>query len=291
MGNLTKRIVAETGFQWANVGAAITDDGVILIDCPVRPTDSRKLQKELRSLSPLGIRYLISTDYHGDHSIGAAFVEGVTYIAPELVYQQIAKINEKRASSRAGIFVETLREQGFKEEAEEIAKAVIPLPKICFDDSLILHFPPLTFEIRRLGGHTPACSVVHIPEEGVLFTGDVVIQEPNPGMGDASLGQWIRALEWVEGVPVDHIVPGHGEVCGKDVVRRVKERFKLIRGNMEKLVHEGRTKDEAVASDSFEKLFWADSSRGSYWVQQRRDTFRRGLQRIYDEVKEEMGKS
>ena len=290
MRRLTKSIVVETGFQWANVGGVITEDGIILIDCPVRPTDSRKWQNELRSLSPLGIRYLISTDYHGDHSIGASFVEGVTYIAPQFVYDQIAKINEKRIASRAGVFVETLREQGFKEEAEEISKAVIPLPKICFEESLILHFPPLTFEIRRLGGHTPACSVVHIPEEGVLFTGDVVIQEPNPGMGDASLGQWIKALEWVESAPVDHIVPGHGEVCGKDVVRRVKERFKSIRENMEKLVHEGRTKDEAVVSDLFEKFFWADSSRGSYWAQQRRETFRRGLGRIYDEVKGEKGK-
>jgi cyclase len=290
MQRLTDRIVVETGFQWANVGAVITDDGIILIDCPVRPTDSRKWQEELRALSPLGIRYLISTDYHGDHSIGSAFVEGVTYIAPQLVYEQIAKINKKIIPSRAKTFVEPLKEQGFKEEAEEIAKAVLPLPKICFEDSIILHFPPLTFELKRLGGHTPACSIVYIPEENVLFASDVVIEQPNPGMGDASLSQWIKALEWIEGVPVDRIVPGHGEVCGKDVVRRLKERFKMIRGNMEKLVRAGQTKGEAVASDSFEKLFWADTSRGTYWVQQRKDTFRRGLERVYDEIRAEITK-
>jgi cyclase len=290
MQRLTNRIVVETGFQWANVGAAITDDGILLIDCPVRPTDSRKWQEELRALSPLGIRYLISTDYHGDHSIGSAFIEGVTYIAPQLVYEQIAKINEKIIPSRAKTFVEPLKEQGFKEEAEEIAKAVLPLPKICFEDSIILHFPPLTFEIKRLGGHTPACSIVYIPEENVLFASDVVIEQPNPGMGDASLSQWIKALEWIEGVPVDRIVPGHGEVCDKDVVRRLKERFEMIRGNMEKLVRAGQTKGEAVASDSFEKLFWADTSRGTYWVQQRKDTFRRGLERVYDEIKDEITK-
>lgn len=288
MQRLTERIVVETGFQWANVGAAITDDGIILIDCPVRPTDSRKWQNELRSLSPLGIRYLISTDYHGDHSIGSAFVEGVTYIAPQLVYEQIFKINKKLIPSRAKTFVEPLKEQGFPEEAEEIAKAVLPLPKICFEESIILHFPPLSLEIKRLGGHTPACSIVYIPEENILFASDVVIEQPNPGMGDASLSQWIKALEWIEGVPVDRIVPGHGEVCGKDVVRRLKERFKMIRGNMEKLVRAGQTKGEAVTSDSFEKLFWADTSRGAYWVQQRKDTFRRGLERVYDEIKDEI---
>ena len=288
MRRLTKNIVTETGFQWANVGAAITEDGIILIDCPVRPTDSRKWQKDLRSLSPLGLRYLISTDYHGDHSTGAAFVEGVTYIAPQRVYEEIAKIEEKRAFTK-DIFVETVRDQGFKEEAAEIARAVVPLPKICFEESLVLHFPPLTFQIRRLGGHTPACSVVYIPEEKVLFAGDVVIEERNPGMRDANLRQWISALEWIEGLPAEQIVPGHGEICGKEVVRRLKEYFQMIREDMEKLVRAGRTKAEAAGADCFEKLFWTDTSRGTYWIQQRKDNFRRGLEKVYAEVKEELG--
>ena len=287
MRRLTKNIVAETRFQWANVGAAITEEGVALIDCPVRPTDSRQWQQELRSLSPWGLRYLISTDYHGDHSTGAAFIEGVTYIAPQLVYEEIAKIQQRQTFSK-DIFIDTLRDQGFAEEAEEIAGAAVPLPKICFDDTLILHFSPLTFQIRRLGGHTPACSVVFIPEEGVLFAGDVVIEEKNPGMRDAHLGQWIKALEWIEGLPVETIVPGHGEVCGQEVVRRLKEYFQTLRGDMENLIRAGRSKAEAVAADCFEKLFWADTSRGAYWIQQRRENFRRGLERVYEEIR--MGK-
>jgi hypothetical protein len=134
MRRLTKNIVAETEFQWANVGAVITDEGIVMIDCPVRPTDSRKWQKEIRSLSPLGIRYLISTDYHGDHSTGSAYIEGVTYIAPQLAYEEMARIKEKRTLSKAqdrsrDTYVKTLQEQGFMEEAEEIAEAVVPLPK------------------------------------------------------------------------------------------------------------------------------------------------------------------
>jgi cyclase len=288
MRTRTNNLVIETGFQWANVGAATTQDGIIMIDCPVRPTESRKWQQELRSLSPLGIRYLISTDFHGDHSTGAAFVKDVTYIAAQLIYNEIGKLREKHTFSKS-IFIETLRDQGFSQEADEIDKAVVPLPKICFDESLTLHFPPLTFEIRRLGGHTPACSVVHIPEEKIVFAGDVVIEEKNPGMRDASLRQWIKALEWIENLPVDRIVPGHGEVCGKDVVRRLRDYFQMIRGEMERLVKQGKKREEAVASDIFSKLFWADTSRGAYWIQQRKDTFRMGLERAYDEVKGETG--
>jgi cyclase len=284
MRQLSKHLFAETEFQWANVGAAVTEEGVVLIDCPVRPTDSKRWQEELRSLNPLGIRYLIATDFHGDHCTGSAFVKGATFIAPQLVYEKISGA-KGRDTSFKGMFVETLREKGYVEEANEITDAVLPLPKICFEETLTLHFPPLTFEIRRMGGHTPACSVVYVPEERVIFTGDVVMDSRCPGMGEANLSQWVKALDWVECLPVDHIVPGHGGVCGKEVVRKLKEYLTEVRETMEKLVRAGRTKVEAVEDGSLEKFFWVDPARGAYWAQSRKETFRRALGSIYDEVK------
>ena len=284
MRRLGKHMFVETNFDWANVGAAVFDDGIILLDCPVRPSDSRRWQEELRSLSPRGLRYLIATDYHGDHTTGSAFVEGVTFIAPKLAYEEIARQEGKHPFSKQ-IFIDTLRDLGQGEEADEIAKATVPLPHICFDDELFLHLPPLTFEIRRLGGHTSACSVVYVPEESVIFTGDVVINEPCPGMRDANLGQWLEALGWIETLPVDHIVPGHGEICGKEEVRKLKEYLTGVREAMEKLVQAGQSMAEAVADSAFDKFFWADPSRGAYWAEERKGTFRRGLETVYKEVK------
>lgn len=282
MKQLSEHLFAETGYSWANVAAAATDAGVVLIDCPVRPTDSRNWQSETRSLSPMGIRYLISTDFHGDHTTGAAFVKDVLFIAPQLVYKEVSR--GSNAFSKE-IFVETLKDEGYPEEAAEITAAAVPLPQICFEDSLILHLHPLTLKISRLGGHSPACSVVYVPEEGVLFSGDVVINAPAPGMRDANVAQWIKALSWIEELPVDTIVPGHGEICGMEVVRTLKDRFTQMRGAMEKLIREGRSRDEAAVDGSFDQYFVNDASRGAYWEQQRRDTFREGLERLYDEVK------
>ena len=166
----------------------------------------------------------------------------------------------------------------------------MPLPQICFEESLILHLPPITLEIRRLGGHSPACRAVYIPEERVIFAGDVVINGPSAGMRDANLGEWIRALAWIESLPVETIVPGHGEICGKEVAAGLRERLSAIRGTMAHLVQQGRTKAEAVSDASFEKFFHADASRGNYWLQQRKDTFRAGLERAFDEVKDEQEK-
>lgn len=282
MRQLTKHLYSETKFQFANVGAAITENGIVLIDAPVRPSDSKSWQKELRSLSPLGIRYLISTDFHGDHATGSAFVDEVIFIAPQLVYDHI--VHGKDPFSKQ-MFIETLENQGQSDEAARIAEAVVPLPQICFEDSLILHCPPLTLEIRRLGGHTPACSVVYIPEEKVIFSGDVIINSPTPGMREANVSQWLKALEWIESLPVEYIIPGHGEIGGKELVGKLKEYLTGIRTVMEKLVHAGRTKSEAVVEPSFDKFFRVDSSRGTYWVKSRKETFQRGLETLYDEVK------
>ncbi|MEE9240720.1 MAG: MBL fold metallo-hydrolase, partial [bacterium] len=265
MHKLTDHLYAETKYDWANVGAAVTERGVVLIDCPVRPTDSRHWQKEVRPLSPLGIRYLIATDYHGDHTTGSSFVEGdVTFIAPQYVYEEVSRGDNAFSKE---IFTKTLRDQGLTDEAEEIENTPVPLPQVCFEDSLTLHLPPLTFEIYRLGGHSPACTSVYVPEEGVLYSGDVVINGPSAGMRDAASAEWIKALDWVERLPVETIVPGHGDICGKEVVRTLRDYISGMREVMVKFAEEGRPKSEAVADPAFEKFFHGDASRGAYWLQ------------------------
>ncbi len=145
MHNLSEHLYAETKYDWANVGAAVTEEGIVLLDCPVRPSDSKHWQDEIRKLSPEGIKYLIATDYHGDHTTGADFIEDkVTFFAPEFVYQEASKGDNAFSKE---IFVETLKDLGHVEEADAIINAPPCLPKVCFEESMILHLSPLTFEI------------------------------------------------------------------------------------------------------------------------------------------------
>ena len=80
------------------------------------------------------------------------------------------------------------------------------------------------------------------------------------------------------------------KICGKEVAKGLRERLSAIRGTMAELVQKGRTKAEAVGDTSFERFFHADTSRGQYWLQQRKDTFRAGLERVFDEVRDEQVK-
>ncbi len=282
MKKLSEYVIIETGYSWANVGAVLTDAGLVLIDCPVRPSESKNWQKKLRDLSPHGLRYLIGTDFHGDHTTGAAFVPDVTFIAAQRVCEEISKTTNEFSKK---IFIDALRDQGCSAEASEIEQAAIPKPHICFENRLVLNLPPLTIEVYRKGGHSPACSVVYIPEESILFASDVVLNTPSQGMRDADIVQWIDALTWVEALNVDTIVPGHGDVCGKEVVQQFRSRLENIRNTMNELIQAGYTKSQAVQDGSFAKFFFADTSKGDYWLRQRTETFREGLARIYDQLK------
>lgn len=289
MRQLTKHLYAETEYHWANVGAAVTDAGIVLIDCPVRPSQSRHWQEALKPLSDKGIRYLIGTDYHVDHTTGINFLDGdFTFIAPQRVFDELEKIRGNTRAARK-TFTDTLIDMGEPEEAERVGDADVPPPEICFDQGITLHLPPLTFQIDRKGGHSPACTTVLVPEEGVLFSGDVMINERGPGMRDASINEWIDALAWMETLPVDHVVPGHGEICTLREVRALKEQFIEIRGMMRDFVRGGKEKEEAAADPSFEKYFWSDTSRGPSWIEGRRRTFRAGLEKLYEEARADVG--
>jgi len=94
---------------------------------------------------------------------------------------------------------------------------------------------------------------------------------PCRGMRDASVNQWLKALEWAEGLPIDHIVPGHGEVCGKELIGRLKGYFSGASGGyaggwFRKACPRRRRSRTALLRSSY----WAETSRGAYWVEQRR---------------------
>lgn len=289
MQKITERLYAETEYHWANVGAAVTDHGIVLIDCPVRPSQSQHWQAALRPLSDKGIRWLIGTDFHVDHTTGIPFVAGdYVLVTAQRVFEELDRLRPNARASRKH-FCDTLVDMGFPDEAEQVAAAVVPPPQVCFDDHMTLHLEPLTFEIYRKGGHTPACTCVLVPEERVLFSSDIMINEPGAGMRDANLTDWIAALDWIETLPIDHVVPGHGPVCGMDEVRRFKQEFIEIRAIMHDAIRAGREKTAAAADPRFDRFFWADTTRGPSWIEARKTTFRKGLEKLYDDALIETG--
>ncbi|MBT3820853.1 MAG: hypothetical protein HOG04_05600 [Nitrospinaceae bacterium] len=111
-----------------------------------------------------------------------------------------------------------------------------------------------------------------------------MINEPCPGLRDANVREWIDALAYIEGMSAEIVVPGHGPVGGMKEVGQLKGYLSEVLGLMAEMAKAGRSKEAAVSDAAFDKFFWADPSRGEFWLQQRKDTFRGGLERVYDEA-------
>ena len=103
-------------------------------------------------------------------------------------------------------------------------------PTLTFDDTLTLNVGNHTFNIIHMPGHTAPQTSVHVPEEGVVFTGDNVFHKCRTWLQECDPWEWLAALESIAALDVETIVPGHGEPCGKAYLKeQARDRRELGR--------------------------------------------------------------
>jgi hypothetical protein len=96
-------------------------------------------------------------------------------------------------------------------------------------------------------GHTAPQTSVHVPEEGVVFTGDNVFHKCKSFVQEADPWQWLDALRQIEMLDIETIVPGHGEPCDRSYLAQQAQILHNWIGTVEDYVRRGLSEDEAVA--------------------------------------------
>ncbi len=211
MQRLTENVYAETEFRGCNPGFVVTSEGVVMIDTPQVPVDAVQWRDEIARHGP--VRYLIITEPHGDHYTGNCFFDG-TIVAHEGTRQAIL-----------GASVEQLRER-----TQQMAPENLPLlegftfrpPTITLTHSLTIHVGDHTFQLVSHPGHSPYQVAVFVPEERVVFTSDNIFHRQQPFMHEALPFEWLEPLDRLARMEADHLVPGHGDVCGPDYIPEMK---------------------------------------------------------------------
>jgi cyclase len=143
--------------------------------------------------------------------------------------------------------------------------AQIVLPTITLEDRLTLYRGARTIDIRYLGrGHTSGDIVVHLPAEGILITGDLVIWPvPYVGNPQSHPGDWSATLEKMLTLHPTAIIPGHGPILRDDsYVKLMARLFASIKQQVEAAVARGETLEQtrkSVNLEEFRKAFGGDS--------------------------------
>lgn len=275
MKRVAEDIIVETDYQGANVSCILTEGGKVLVDTPYYPQEVKQWQQAISEAGEGDVAYIINTDHHFDHTAGNC------HFCPNVVghvhtYEEMCR----PGGTLLDDFMPNI-EATDAAAAEEIKGYPLVPPNITFDHSLTLHMGDKTLQVIHMGGHTPATSVVYIPELRALLTGDVVWNDTHPFMGQAHIGQWMGALETVKGMVVVDIVPGHGEVCGMNAVDRLMHYFRELRQQVEELIKAGKSRDEAAQQVDLLGYFPVDEETRELAVM----SLRMGAERLYDEIR------
>jgi len=240
MIKITDHIFVETKYLGANVGCVITEQGPVLIDTPMLPEEAHDLRDQLRQISELDIAYIIYTHQHFDHVMGSAFLTKRT-IAYNGAISGIKYLETSLANDITLFFPDL-----YEEKKEIFDNLDIILPQITFFNELRLYMGDITLELSFVGGHSSASIVIYVPEDRVVFCGDNVVTGILPVTANCRFGPWIEMLRRVEEMEVDTIVPGHGDIGGKELARNMRFYFEGLRDRVRSLFNVGATKEEVL---------------------------------------------
>ncbi|MBU6997286.1 MAG: MBL fold metallo-hydrolase [Theionarchaea archaeon] len=204
---ITDRVYCRIGEQGtSNIGWILGDEYCTVVDTAMTPEETRQDLQAVGETTDKDIRFLINTHYHPDHTFGNMHFSEI--IGHSFCYEKLKEMTP--------FYMEDAKNAQNKERFQEF---FIKLPTLTFKERVTIHAEP-DIEIIHQGGHTPGSAVVYIPEEKVLFSGDLLFAGYHPYMGDADINQWITALHALLSLEFKAIIPGHGEVCDKEEIKR-----------------------------------------------------------------------
>ena len=255
----------------SNAAVIILDDGVLVVDTHSKPSAARALIEQIKTVTDKPVRYVVDTHFHYDHFQGnsaylqafpgrveiissAATHRGIVHRGVPRIKAEIANLPEQidvlkhrlarttNPTDQAELKREIAATQEYLQELKNIGDVI---PTLTFEKSLVLHRKDRIVEILFLGrGHTDGDTVVFLPKEKILCTGDLV-HAWVPYMPDSHPYDWIRTLEAVEKLDFDRIISGHGDVLtGKKQVTLWKDYLRDLMAQVENQYANGATLDE-----------------------------------------------
>jgi len=263
----------------ANYGLVQTDAGSVLIDAPWIPSQARAWRAEVERLSPHGVAYRIHTDYHLDHILGGCFMPPALTVAHETAWKHLKSLDHDTLLQHA-------LEQGQElvpDLATQLADVSIALPEITVGKAMVLWCAGRAIEVIHFGGHSPATLGVYVPDRGLLFAGDLVVNGCHPRMADSNSREWISSLERIRSMGVHTIVPGHGEPGGPEIIERLYDYLVDFRTRVEACYQAGHTRRETVERVKPIEAFPIASGN----EERLRRILRASVERVYDEIKKE----
>ncbi len=187
-----------------NTGIVIGDDAVLVADTQATPAMAADVIRRIREVTDKPIRYVVLTHYHAVRVLGASAYQAQQVIASQDTYDLIVERGEQDKASEIGRFPRLFRNV-------DTVPAGLTWPSITFTGKMSLWLGELEVQLLQLGrGHTKGDTVVWLPKEKTLLSGDLVEFDATPYAGDAYFKDWPQTLDRVAALQPSALVPGRG---------------------------------------------------------------------------------
>jgi glyoxylase-like metal-dependent hydrolase (beta-lactamase superfamily II) len=236
LGRNTYRLEGQGG----NITVAVGTDGIIMVDGQFAPLHD-KIKAAIAAISPLPIKYLVNTHFHGDHTGGNAGFQndGATVVAQDNVRVRLA------AGTVNGL-------TGIK--TPPVAPEALP-KQTYIGGSITLEVGGRTAVLTHVNNaHTDGDTWVYFPDANVLCTGDTMNNTKRYQTIDFANGGDIRgAIRATEAFLAlanedTRVMTGHGPLAKKSDIAEYNAMLKVARERVEKLFKEGKTEAEVIAA-------------------------------------------
>jgi cyclase len=238
-------VFIETEYRMANVGCIVTDEGVVLVDAPIAPTEARKWREFV--LSKGEPRYFLCTHEHPDHIGGHGFFSEAETICHESIKDKFAGCQELLTNFLPAIGLE---------EDRDFTGYTARQPSFTFTERMTLIVGGRRIDFLSGDGHTPCHGMVWLPEESVFFAGDNVVNQWPPFCHDAVIDGWSATLNRIYSKIHPHlIVPGHGPICDGSFALNVRDILEEAKSHVRYLIAQGKTQEEVSEMAPFGDRF------------------------------------
>ncbi|MFC4014408.1 MBL fold metallo-hydrolase [Nonomuraea purpurea] len=203
-----------------NVGLVVGDGHCLVIDTRMSHREATDLIRSIRTVTAYPWT-VVNTHAHFDHYFGNALFRPAEIWGHIRCAEEIDQYGEQH---RAGIIKRR------PEQREELEEVTLVPPDHTFTSEAGLDIGGRMVHLRYFGlGHSSNDVVVHVPDAGVLFAGDLVEQGAPPAFGDSYPLDWpATTAAMMESMPEPVVVPGHGAVVDLAFAREQHDELVLV---------------------------------------------------------------
>ncbi len=212
----------------ANAGIIVGSKGVAVVDTLISAKEAELFLQQIRAVTDKPILYVIDTHFHLDHSFGNAVFkdQGALIINHE---ECDSALRKQGPGVLAGI-------ENFGLTPEDMKGTRLAYADLVFEKQMRLDLGDVRAELIYVTpSHTKGSIIVYVAQEKTAFAGDILFTDSHPYMVDGDIGEWNNALDFLESLAAEKIIPGHGPLSGRKDIKDMKmylTKFDVLAGEM-----------------------------------------------------------